>query len=53
MAAARSVTISATIALTCVVLGGILTLGVVASAPRLRRLDLAIYGVASRAVPAE
>jgi MFS family permease len=40
-----------------VVLGGILTLGVVAavaaSAPKLRRLDLATYGIAPRAVPAE
>jgi hypothetical protein len=40
-----------------VVLGGILTLGVVAavaaSARKLRRLDLATYGIAPRAVPAE
>jgi hypothetical protein len=36
-----------------VVLGGLLTLGVAASARKLRRLDLATYGIAPRAVPAE
>jgi len=38
-----------------VVLGGLLTLGVAAAVatPKLRRLDLATYGIAPRAVPAE